>query len=139
MNTVKAATFATAIASLLIASPFHAEEKKIKRSELPAAVEKTVAEQSKNATVKGFAKEVENGKTIYEAELTVNGHGKDIAMDARGNIVEIEEEVDMATLPAAVKDGLAKAAGKGAISKVETLTKKGKLVAYEAVVKNGAK
>src|SRR5215831_18181872 len=139
MNTLRSATFVTVITSLLIASAFHAEEKKIKRSELPAAVEKTVAEQSKNATVKGFAKEVENGKTIYEVELTVNGHGKDIAMDAQGNIVEIEEEVDMATLPAAVKDGLAKAAGKGAISKVETLTKKGKLVAYEAVVKNGTK
>jgi hypothetical protein len=139
MNTVKAATFVMAMAGLLIAATSHAEEKQIKRSELPAAVEKTVAEQSKNATVKGFSKEVEDGKTIYEAELTVNGHGKDIAMDAQGNIVEIEEEVEMATLPAAVKDGLTKAAGKGSITKVETLTKKGKLVAYEAVVKNGTK
>src|SRR5262245_8597221 len=102
MNTVKAAAFVTAIASLLIASTFHAEEKKIKRSELPAVVEKTVAEQSRNATVKGLSKEVENGKTIYEAELTVNGRGKDIAMDAQGNILQIEEEVDLATLPAAV-------------------------------------
>ena len=60
-------------------------------------------------------------------------------MDAQGNIVEIEEEVDMAKLPAAVKDGLTKAAGKGTIGKVESLTKKGKLVAYEAVVKTGTK
>ena len=105
----------------------------------PAAVEKTVAEQSKGATVKGFSKEVEDGKTIYEVELTVNGHGKDIAMDAQGNVVEVEEEIDMASLPPAVKDGLTKAAGKGTISKVETLTKKGKLVAYEAVVKAGSK
>ena len=72
-------------------------------------------------------------------ELTVNGHGKDIAMDAQGNIVEIEEAVDISSLPPDVKDGLTKAAGKGTISKVETLTKKGKLVAYEAVVKNGSK
>jgi hypothetical protein len=60
-------------------------------------------------------------------------------MDALGNIVEIEEEVAMDALPAAVKDGLTKAAGGGTISKVESLTKNAKLVAYEAVVKTGTK
>jgi hypothetical protein len=38
-----------------------------------------------------------------------------------------------------VKDGLAKAAGTGTIGKVESLTKSGKLVAYEAVVQKGKK
>jgi uncharacterized membrane protein YkoI len=116
-----------------------AQEKKIKRSDLPAAVDKTVAEQSKGATIKGFATEVEDGKTLYEVEMTVNGHGKDISMDEKGNILEVEEEVAMASLPPAVKEGLTKAAGKGTITKVETLTKKGKLVAYEAAVKTGTK
>ena len=139
MTTLKTIAQAAAGLTLLLAVTLRAEETKIKRSDLPPAVEKTVTEQSKGATVKGFAKEVENGKTIYEAELTVNGHGKDIAMDAQGNVVEIEEEVDIATLPAAVKEGLTKAAGKGTVTKVESLTKKGKLVAYEAVVKTGSK
>ena len=130
---------ATVIASFAMAARLNAEEKKINRSDLPSAVEKTVAEQSQGATVKGFSKEVEDGKTIYEVELTVNGHGKDIAMDAQGSVVEVEEEVDMKSLPSTVQDGLTKAAGKGTISKVETLTKKGKLVAYEAVVKTGTK
>jgi hypothetical protein len=116
-----------------------AQEKKIKRADLPAAVEKTVAEQSKGATIKGFATEVEDGKKIYEAEMTVNGHGKDISMDEKGNIIEIEEEVAIASLPPAVKEGLIKAAGKGTIEKVESLTKKGKIVAYEAAVKTGTK
>jgi hypothetical protein len=123
----------------MMTSVLKAEEKTIKRSDLPTSVEKTVAEQTTGATVKGFTKEVENGKTVYEVELTVNGHGKDIAIDALGNIIEIEEEVDITTLPPAVKEGLTKAAGKGTISKVESLTKKGKLVAYEAVVKTGSK
>ena len=139
MTTLKTTALAIGVATLMMTSVLKAEEKTIKRSDLPAAVEKTVAEQSKGATVKGFSKEVENGKTVYEAELTVNGHGKDIAMDAQGNIIEIEEEVDITTLPPAVKEGLTKAAGKGTISKVESLTKKGKLVAYEAVVKTGSK
>jgi hypothetical protein len=38
-----------------------------------------------------------------------------------------------------VKEGLAKAAGTGTIGKVESLTKKGKLVVYEAVVQKGKK
>ena len=116
-----------------------AQEKTIQRSDLPAAVEKTVAQQSKGATIKGFATEVEDGKTLYEVEMTVNGHGKDISMDEKGNILEVEEEVNMASLPPAVKEGLTKTAGKGTITKVETLTKNGKLVAYEAAVKTGTK
>jgi len=45
------------------------QEKTISRSDLPPAVEKTVAEQSKGATIRGFSEEKESGKTFYEAEL----------------------------------------------------------------------
>jgi uncharacterized membrane protein YkoI len=132
-----------AVLLLITASAFlttaQAQEKKIKREELPAAVEKTVSEQSQGATIKGFSTEVEQGKTLYEVEFTVNGHGKDISMEKDGKIVEVEEEVAMDSLPPEVKAGLTKAAGSGTISKVETLTKQGKLVAYEADVKNGLK
>jgi hypothetical protein len=126
-------------AGLGTASAVQAQEKKIKREDLPPAVEKTVAEHIKGATVKGFSKEVEKGKTYYEAELTVNGHGKDILMDGNGNVVEVEEEVPLNSLSAPVREGLEKAAGAGKITKVESLTKGGKLVAYEAVVKTGEK
>ncbi len=141
MSLLQKLALASLFTGLITSAALLAKEKEneIKRSDLPAAVEKTVAAQSKGATIKGFAKEVEDGKTFYEAELTVNGHAKDILMDPQGNIVEVEEEVDLASLPAAVKDGLTKAAGKGKITLVETLTKKDKLVAYEAVVKNGSK
>jgi uncharacterized membrane protein YkoI len=116
-----------------------AQEKKIKREELPPAVEKTVAAQSQAAAIKGFSTEVEEGKTLYEVELTVNGHGKDISMDKDGKIVEVEEEVAMDSLPPEVKAGLTKEAASGTITKVESLTKAGKIVAYEADVKNGSK
>ena len=42
-------------------------------------------------------------------------------------------------LPPEVQEGLKKKAGKGTISKVESLTRKGTLVAYEAQVRNGSK
>ena len=116
-----------------------AQEKKIKREELPPAVEKTVARESQGATINGFATEIENGKRLYEVELTVDGHSKDISMDKTGNIVEVEAEVAMDSLPTAVQEGLRKAAGSGTIGKIESLTKNGKLVAYEAHVKTGTK
>jgi hypothetical protein len=124
----------------LATASLYAQEKKITRDQLPAAVEKAVAaEESKGATVKGFSTEIEKGQKLYEAELTESGHGKDVSMDKQGNVVEVEEEVSLDSLPGEVKDGLTKAAGKGSITKVESLTKGSKLVAYEAVVKNGSK
>jgi hypothetical protein len=116
-----------------------AQEKKIKAEDLPPAVQRTVAEQSKGATIRGFSTEIDNGKKVYEVDLTVDGHGRDISMDQQGNILEVEEEVSMDSLPAAVREGLKKAASAGTIGKVESLTKKGKLVAYEAAVKTGGK
>jgi len=122
-----------AVALILEGSAF-AQEKKIKRSELPAAVEKTVVEQSKGATIRGFNKETENGQTMYEAELLVNGHSKDVQMDANGAVTEVEEQVGMEALPTAVRAGLEAKARQGKITKVESITKKEKLVAYEAQV-----
>jgi len=116
-----------------------ASEKKVKKSELPAAVQKAADEQSKGATVMGYSQEVENGKTLYEVELTVNGHSKDVSMDADGKIVEVEEEVAFNSLPEAVRKGLADQAHRGKIGKVESLTKNDKLVAYEARVVQAGK
>jgi hypothetical protein len=122
-----------------IPSPAQEHEKKINRSDLPPAVEKTVAVQAQGATIRGFNEEKENGKTYYEAEMTVNGHTKDVLIDPTGAIVEVEEQVDFASLPAAVQSGLQAKAGSGKIGKVESITKHDKLVAYEAKVVTGGK
>jgi len=116
-----------------------AQEKKIERSDLPAAVEKTVAAQSKGATIRGFSKEVEKGKTTYEVQMTVNGHTKDLEVDESGVVVEVEEQVALEALPTEARIGLQARAGKGRITKVESITKKDRLVAYEAQVDTGGK
>jgi len=131
----------TIVAATLCALPLRAEEheKKIKRTDLPPAVEKTVAAQSQGATIKGFNQVEEDGKTNYEAEMTVNGHSKDVLIDPTGSIVEIEEQVEFASLPEAVQSGLQAKAGAGKLGKVESLTKHDKIVAYEAKVMNNGK
>ncbi len=136
-----AKTCMTAFAAgvLLLAVNSSAQEKKIKRSDLPPAVEKTVAAQSAGATIRGFSTEKENGQTLYEAEMTVNGHSKDVSMTADGSIVEVEEQVALDSLLPEVKTGLQAKAGNGKILKVESLTQKNKLVAYEAKVETNGK
>ena len=69
----------------------------------------------------------------------MNGHSKDITIDASGAVAEIEEQVSFDSLPAAVKAGLQAKAGDGKIVKVESLTKHDKLVAYEAKVQTAGK
>jgi len=128
------------VASLVVVGSAFAQEKKIKRSELPAAVEKTVVEQSKGATIRGFSEEKEKGQTTYEAEMLLNGHTKDVLIDANGVVLEIEEQVNLQAVSAEVQAGLQAKAGKGKITKIESITKKDKLVAYEAhVVTDGKK
>lgn len=125
---------ACAVLALAAISTGQEQEKKLNRSDLPAAVQKSVDAQIQGGTVRGFSKEEENDQTYYEAELTVNGHTKDITMDPTGAIVEIEEQVELNSLPAAVKEGLQAKAGKGKTVKVESLKKQDQLVAYEAKV-----
>src|SRR5262249_55960521 len=107
----------------------------VKLEQLPAAVRKTIAAESVNAKVVGYSTELEKGKRLYEVELIVDGYSKDISMDGDGNIVEVEEQVKLESLPPSVRDALARAAGAGTIVKVESLTKHGRLVAYEAHIK----
>jgi hypothetical protein len=127
-----------AVLTMLTAVAARSDEKKVRRSDLPVAVQEAVDEQSNGATVRGFSEEKEKGSTFYEAQMLVNGHRKDVLFDSAGKVVEVEEEVAFDSLPPEVKSGLRAKAGSGKLGKVESLTRKGKLVAYEAkVVTNG--
>ena len=116
-----------------------AKDKSLTRSQLPAAVRKTADEQSQGATVRGYSSEVENGKLQYEVQLTINGRSRDVSIAPNGYVLEIEDEIAMDGLPGAVREALTKKAGAGTITKVESLSKSGKLIAYEAQVRSGAK
>ena len=116
-----------------------AAEKKLNKSDLPPAVQKTADQQSQGATVKGYASEVEHGQLQYEVELIANGHSKDVTISKDGSVLEVEEETALDALPAAVREALQKKAGSGKITKVESITKHDVLVAYEAQVLKGKK
>jgi hypothetical protein len=131
--------FVIVVLMLLIASNCRAQEKKISRSDLPAAVERTVQAESRGATIRGFSEEKEDGKTYYEVEMSVNGHSKDVTIDSEGAVSEVEEEITLHSIPRAVQKGLKAKAGVGRIAKVESITKHDTLVAYEAHVVTAGK
>ena len=115
-----------------------AAEVKVKMSDLPPAVQNAVKEQSKGATIRGLSKETENGKTEYEAELTLNGRNRDVSFDAAGNVISVEDEVPLSNVPDAARAAIQKAAAGGSLGKVEQVKENGKLF-YEATVRKGGK
>ena len=127
------------VVGICLASASLAAERKIAKSDLPAAVAKTAAQQSAGATVTGYSKGTEDGKLEYEVQMTFNGHSKDVTIAPEGKLIETEEQVSLGDLPANVKAALQSKAGKGKINKVESLTKNGALVAYEARVVTAGK
>ena len=131
--------FAAAIGAASVLVLQASAEKKVNRSELPPAVEQTVQQQSQGAVIKGISSEREGGVFQYEVEMTVGGHGRDIAIAKDGTLLEIEDEVALNALPSNVQSALAAKAAGAKITKVESLTKKGKLVAYEAATLKGTK
>ncbi len=66
-------------------------ERKVQMKDLPAAVQKAIQDQTAGAELKGVSKEVEGGKTFYEAETVVDGRTRDLLFDASGKLVEIED------------------------------------------------
>ncbi|HET9401372.1 MAG TPA: hypothetical protein VFO34_10505 [Candidatus Acidoferrales bacterium] len=120
---------------VLIATSVTMAETPVKMADLPPAVQNTVKQQMAGATLRGLSKETEHGKTTYEAELIVNGTHKDVTIDADGKIIEVEEEVQLASIPEAARNAIQAAAGKsGKVLKVESVTEGDKLVAYEAQI-----
>ncbi|HKV70141.1 MAG TPA: hypothetical protein VJN62_02795 [Gemmatimonadales bacterium] len=133
MKTIKQLISVSVVLVLVGATTARAQEKRLTRAALPTAVQKTADEQSRGATIRGYSSEVENGQLEYEVAMTVGGHSRDVSIAPDGSVLEVEEEVALAALPAAVREGLQKKAG-GRITKVESITKHGTLVAYEAQV-----
>jgi uncharacterized membrane protein YkoI len=115
-----------------------AAEVKVKPTDLPPAVQNAVKEQSKGARLRSLTKETENGKTEYEAELTVNDHNRDVSFDSSGNVISVEDEVPLSSLPGPARAAILKALGSGTLKKVELLNEHGKTF-YEASIRKGGK
>jgi hypothetical protein len=92
------------VAILLLTLPA-LTQRKIQRSEPPPSRREDRDGPNSDWESSRLSREKENGQVFYQAELTVNGHSKDVLIDSTGVIVEVEEQVAMDSLPSAVRCG----------------------------------
>jgi hypothetical protein len=106
--------------------------KDLQLKDLPAAVQKTAQASLKGGEIKNIAKEKEDGVEQYEVESVLNGKVRDFNVNSMGALLVVEEETTIDAIPAAAKTGILKKVGDGKLGMVETFTKTGQPMLYEA-------
>jgi len=68
----------------------------VKLADLPAAVRKTLEKEAAGGKIGEIEKETENGKTTYEADVTINGEEREIEIAEDGKLIsnEADDEED---------------------------------------------
>ena len=108
-----------------------APAKKLEVKDLPAAVQKTIQDQSKGAEIKNIGKETEGGVAQYEVETMLNGKHRDFNVDTKGKLLVMEEETPIDSIPAAAKAAILKKVADGKLGMVELFIRGGETM-YEA-------
>ena len=127
-----------AIAVSLFALSVVAQEKKIMAKDVPAAVTTAFKNAYPNATIRGYAREKENGKVYYEIESREGTMTRDVLYNPDGTVAEIEESVAATDLPAEVQQAIKEKHPKAVIVRAEKTTA-GDKVSYEVVARQGQK
>lgn len=139
MRVQRLAQFLLLAALVLGLSPsVPAQEQQIMRKGVPAAVLAAFTEAYPNATIKGYSKETENGQVLYEIESEEGKTVRDVTYSAAGQLISVEETLEVGELPSAVKAALDKNYLGGKIQKAEKITK-GTVVTYEFKIKHNGK
>jgi hypothetical protein len=99
---------AIGLLAALIMPRARAQEAKIRLDQVPKAVIAATNEKFPGAEHRGAAKETEDGKTVYEMEITHEGHKMDVTFKEDGTLVLVETQLRESDLPGrvlrAVKD-----------------------------------
>ncbi|MDX6613569.1 MAG: hypothetical protein QOD75_2755 [Blastocatellia bacterium] len=126
----------TIIAIALAGSFASAQERQVKAKDVPVAVRTAFKAAYPNATIKGYAREKENGKTFYEIESTEGATGRDVLYNPDGSVAEVEETIALSDLPTAVQEAIRTKYPNAAVRSAEK-TVTGDKVSYDVIVKNG--
>jgi uncharacterized membrane protein YkoI len=88
--------------------------------------------------VRGFSKEVKDGRALYEVELSVKGRTRDLTFDAQGTIVTDEQQTTLSEVPAPSRAAIQKAATGGKLTLVEKVIE-GSSTFYEGHITKAGK
>jgi hypothetical protein len=133
----------TATTVLLLAAAARAQtdsaEKKLKKAEVPAPVLEAVTRKYPKAKLRNFGEETDEGKKVYEVELTSGKDQVSIDVSPEGKILAEETAIAPAALPAPIKAALQSSKYKGwRIARAETVVhdEKPDTLEYEVVVQS---
>ena len=116
------------------------QNEKLAMKDLPIVVQATIQKETQGAEIVGVSKESDGAKTIYEIETKIKGHTRDMLIDDKGNLTEVEEETSLASLPASVQAEIKKSTGSAKLVKLETVYNGSKTITgYSAAVEAGGK
>ena len=132
---LKSVTF-IGIALFLSSVAAFAQESTIREKEVPQAVLTAFKTAYPNATVRGYAKEKENGKLFYEIESKDGATMRDVLYHPDGSIAEVEETVAATDLPAAAQQLIQTKYPRAVVTKAEKTTQ-GDKVEYEVSARRG--
>ena len=117
------------------------DEEEVSLEQVPAAVKATILKEAKGGTIQEIERETKHGKTVYEAEVIIQGKEIEIKIAPDGRVLkreiegeegeEEDEVISLEQVPAAARKALVKHAGGAKIIKVEREKEHG-VVLYEA-------
>ena len=115
------------------------EEAKLQPADVPAPVADSLTKHFPNARVAGWTKEVEDGKTMYEASIRDHGAKKDVSFGEDGALAGVEETITLAALPEAVKSTVKRQYPAAVIRKAEKVSQGTGEMQYEVTLGKAAK
>jgi hypothetical protein len=136
MNNTYRTTLVFVLVLVVSAFLYAFQEQTIKKKDVPQPVISSFEKAYPHARAKGFSKETEEGKVIYEIESVEGTTKRDVTFDAEGNIVSVEEAINRHDLPEAVNATLQKEYPKGKLLICERVTE-GNATLYEVLLKTG--
>ena len=102
---------------------------------LPESVQEVFQVQLGTSELESLTQEMDDEFKIYEAAQQVNGMLKEVKVGDNGQILEIEDDVSLSDLPAAVSAKIRDKSPKSQIKEVRRVTR----YFYEVIVANGSK
>lgn len=115
-----------------------AQEQKVNQKNVPASAVAAAAKAYPKAQVKGWEKEIKDGKTLYEVTMTENGAKFQAVFEADGAFVAREEEVAVSSLPSTVRDAVMAKYPKAKMTSAEKITRPAE-TEFEVALRNAPK
>jgi uncharacterized membrane protein YkoI len=111
------------------------KEDNVSIDKIPAAAAAALKAAAGGADISSVELDDEDGKIKgYEAAFTVDGHKREVASDAKGNIYSTEDTISLSDVPGAAQAAINAQANGDPVTSVERAQENG-AVTYEAVIK----